>query len=69
MSEKESKTMTNQIMAADKSRLKNLLGSLSKKDMLAVEMPLRHALLSRYRKPLFYLYPVSSSIYFHNLVT
>jgi len=32
-----SKAMADQIMAADKSRLKNQLGALSKEDMLAVE--------------------------------
>ncbi|SER86596.1 mRNA interferase MazF [Azotobacter beijerinckii] len=32
-----SKAMADQIMAADKSRLKGLLGTLSKTDMLAVE--------------------------------
>jgi mRNA interferase MazF len=32
-----SKAMSDQIMAADKSRLKNQLGTLSKTDMLAVE--------------------------------
>jgi len=32
-----SKAMADQIMAADKSRLKNQLGVLSKTDMLAVE--------------------------------
>ena len=32
-----SKAMADQIMAADKARLKSLLGTLSKKDMLAVE--------------------------------
>ena len=32
-----SKAMTDQIMAADKLRLKNQLGTLSKADMLAVE--------------------------------
>ena len=32
-----SKAMADQIMAADKARLKNLLGALSKADMLAVE--------------------------------
>lgn len=32
-----SKAMADQIMAADKSRLKNQLGTLSKADMLAVE--------------------------------
>jgi len=32
-----SKAMADQIMAADKSRLKGLLGTLSKADMLAVE--------------------------------
>jgi mRNA interferase MazF len=31
------KAMTDQIMAADKRRLKNYLGTLSKDDMLAVE--------------------------------
>jgi mRNA interferase MazF len=32
-----SKAMADQIMAADKSRLKSQLGTLSKEDMLAVE--------------------------------
>jgi mRNA interferase MazF len=32
-----SKAMADQIMAADKARLKNRLGTLSKTDMLAVE--------------------------------
>lgn len=32
-----SKAMADQIMAADKARLKNQLGTLSKADMLAVE--------------------------------
>jgi mRNA interferase MazF len=32
-----SKAMADQIMASDKSRLKSLLGALSKSDMLAVE--------------------------------
>jgi mRNA interferase MazF len=32
-----SKAMADQIMAADKARLKDLLGKLSKADMLAVE--------------------------------
>jgi mRNA interferase MazF len=32
-----SKAMADQIMAADKTRLKNKVGVLSKKDMLAVE--------------------------------
>ena len=32
-----SKAMVDQIMAADKSRLKSLVGTLSKADMLAVE--------------------------------
>ena len=37
------KAMADQIMAADKTRLKNLLGTLSKTDMLAVEQAiLRH---------------------------
>ena len=34
---KQSKAMADQIMAADKSRLKSLLGALSKTDMQAVE--------------------------------
>ncbi|WP_334135129.1 type II toxin-antitoxin system PemK/MazF family toxin [Tepidimonas sp.] len=34
---KRCKAMADQIMAADKSRLKNQLGTLSKADMLAVE--------------------------------
>jgi mRNA interferase MazF len=34
---KQSKAMADQIMAADKSRLKSLLGALSKTDMLAAE--------------------------------
>ncbi len=34
---KPSKAMADQIMAADKARLKSQLGSLSKTDMLAVE--------------------------------
>ena len=34
---KSSKAMADQIMAADKSRLKNRLDTLSKPDMLAVE--------------------------------
>jgi mRNA interferase MazF len=33
----DSKAMADQIMAADKARLKNQLGTLSKADMLAVE--------------------------------
>ena len=33
----QSKAMADQIMAADKSRLKNPMGSLSKADMTAVE--------------------------------
>lgn len=33
----QSKAMADQIMASDKSRLKSLLGALSKTDMLAVE--------------------------------
>lgn len=36
-----SKAMADQIMAADKVRLKNQLGSLSKVDMLAVEDAIR----------------------------
>ncbi len=35
--EKSSKAMADQIMAADKARLKNQLGTLSKLDMLAIE--------------------------------
>jgi mRNA interferase MazF len=34
---KSSKAMADQIMAADKTRLKSYLGALSKTDMLAVE--------------------------------
>ena len=34
---KPSKAMADQIMAADKSRLKSLLGALSKTDMVAIE--------------------------------
>jgi mRNA interferase MazF len=34
---KESKAMADQIMAADKTRLKNYLGKLLKKDMLLLE--------------------------------
>ena len=34
---KQGKTMVDQIMAADKLRLKNLLGTLNKTDMQAVE--------------------------------
>lgn len=37
IAEKQSKAMADQIMAADKSRLKGQLGVLSKTDMLAVE--------------------------------
>lgn len=36
-----SKAMSDQIMTADKSRLKSLLGSLSKPDMKAVEDAMR----------------------------
>lgn len=35
--EQSSKAMADQIMAADKSRLKSQLGRLSKEDMLAIE--------------------------------
>lgn len=35
-----SKAMTDQIMAADKARLKDRLGSLSKADMMALESAL-----------------------------
>ena len=41
MDGKQSKAMADQIMAADKSRLKNQLGTLSKVDMLAVEEAIR----------------------------
>jgi mRNA interferase MazF len=37
----QSKVMADQIMAADKARLSNLVGNLSKSDMLAVEDALR----------------------------
>lgn len=37
LSEKPGKAMADQIMAADKSRLKNKICTLSKADMLAVE--------------------------------
>ena len=37
----ESKAMTDQIMTADKVRLKSRIGELSKADMLAVEHALR----------------------------
>ena len=37
LSEKPAKAMADQIMAADKSRLKNLMGTLSKTDMTALE--------------------------------
>ncbi|MHB8544245.1 MAG: type II toxin-antitoxin system PemK/MazF family toxin [Leptospirales bacterium] len=37
VAEKQGKAMADQIMAADKSRLKNRMGALSKIDMLAVE--------------------------------
>lgn len=37
VADKPSKAMADQIMAADKARLKSQLGSLSKSDMLAVE--------------------------------
>ena len=36
-----SKAMADQIMAADKSRLKNLLGVVSKTDMQSVEIAIR----------------------------
>ena len=39
--EKPAKAMADQIMAADKVRLKNPLGRLSKADMLAVEDAIR----------------------------
>jgi mRNA interferase MazF len=37
----QSKFMAYQIMAADKSRLKNLLGAVSKSDMQSAEMAIR----------------------------
>lgn len=37
VAEKQGKAMADQIMAADKSRLTNRIGALSKIDMLAVE--------------------------------
>lgn len=40
MAGQPSKAMTDQIMAADKARLKDRLGSLSKADMLALESAL-----------------------------
>ena len=39
-----SKAMADQIMAADKSRLKNQLGMISKADMLAVEEAIKEHL-------------------------
>ncbi|MHB8252750.1 MAG: type II toxin-antitoxin system PemK/MazF family toxin [Acidiferrobacter sp.] len=45
---KSGKAMADQIMAADKARLKNQLSALSKTDMLAVEQAiLRHLGLPR----------------------
>ncbi len=38
---KESKAMTDQIMTADKQRLKNLLGKLNREDMKGVERALK----------------------------
>lgn len=38
---KESKAMTDQIMTADKRRLKSLLGRLSREDMKSVEQALK----------------------------
>ena len=37
LSGKPAKTMADQIMAADKTRLKSLIGALTKAEMLAVE--------------------------------
>jgi mRNA interferase MazF len=37
VADQKSKAMTDQIMAADKSRLKNQIGALSKQDMKALE--------------------------------
>ena len=46
--EKSSKAMADQIMAADKARLKNQLGTLSKPDMLAIEDAIKvHVALPR----------------------
>jgi len=39
--DQKSKAMADQIMAADKSRLKSRLGTLSKEDMLAVEQAVK----------------------------
>lgn len=45
---KPGKAMADQIMAADKGRLKNQLGALSKVDMLAVEDAIRvHLAMSK----------------------
>lgn len=41
VAEKPGKAMADQIMAADKSRLKSLLGTLSRADLLAVEEAIR----------------------------
>ena len=38
---KNSKAMADQIMAADKARLKTQLGSLSKSDLIAVETAIK----------------------------
>lgn len=38
---KESKAMTDQIMTADKQRLKNLLGRLAREDMKSIEQALK----------------------------
>jgi len=44
---KQGKAMADQIMVADKSRLKNPLGTLSRADMLAVENAIKvHLALS-----------------------
>lgn len=38
---KESKAMTDQIMTADKQRLKNMLGKLTRDDMKSIEQALK----------------------------
>ena len=40
----KSKAMTDQIMSADKSRLKNKIGELSKNDMISLETAMRQFL-------------------------
>jgi len=38
---KESKVMTDQIMTADKQRLKNMMGRLTREDMKSIERALK----------------------------